>query len=191
MSGDAPDGLRDDLILSAAQVRCLASPLRTAILSHIRTGGSFTARDLASLMGVPLKRLYYHLHALKKAGLIAVRGTRLNRGQKESSYGRVARRYIIRPDPRDRKYLEAAADKVDATCRLAARENRRALFATTNHPELLDRMRLLRVDACLNKATIAKVIRALDQAVDLAHEAHSPDNEQWISITALLLPMVK
>jgi hypothetical protein len=78
-----------------------------------------------------------------------------------------------------------------AICRLAARENRRALFATTDHPDLLDRMRLLRLDACLNKSTIAKIIRALDEAVVLAHEAHSPDNYQWISITALLLPLVK
>jgi DNA-binding transcriptional ArsR family regulator len=183
--------MRPELVLSAAQVRCLASPVRTAILSHIRSGGTFSARKLSSLMGVPLKRLYYHLHELFAAGLICVRATRFKRGQEERLYGRVARRYIIRPNPRDRAYLEAAADKVDATCRLAARENRRALNAAVDHPALLDQMLLLRLDVCLDKATVSKIMRALEQAADLARQGHSPDNEQRISLTALVLPLVK
>ena len=190
MSRDAGEALAEELVLSASQVRCLASPTRTAILSHLRSGEPFTAGALASRMGIPLKRLYYHLHELMRAGLIRVCETRRRRGQEESVYGRVARRYTIRPDAEDREYLDAAADKVDAMFRLASKENRQALQASVERPEFLKLAQILRLDVCLSKQSAAEVMQALERVAEVARAAHAPGNEHWISITAAVLPLV-
>jgi predicted ArsR family transcriptional regulator len=177
--------------MSASQIRCLASPLRSQLLPHLQGGHGHTAAELASRMGIPLKRIYHHLHELLAAGLIQIQETHRKRGQDEVVYGPVAHHYIIQPDPRDPEYLEAAADRVDATFRAASRENRRVLEAAREHPEVLELGIVLRLDVCVSKAAAQEFIQNLEQVLSALRDQHSPDNEQWLSVTAAVLPQVR
>ncbi|WP_197429671.1 ArsR/SmtB family transcription factor, partial [Auraticoccus cholistanensis] len=67
MDGDrSPTGFR----LDASSLRVLAHPLRSRLLSALRTGGPATATDLASRLGTNTGATSYHLRKLESVGLV-------------------------------------------------------------------------------------------------------------------------
>ena len=88
------------------QVRVLAHPLRLRLLEAFATAPR-TTRQVADLLGVHPTRLYHHVNALEKVGLVRLRETRPVRGTVEKYFEAVGRRLAVKPglfDPR------AAAD---------------------------------------------------------------------------------
>lgn len=75
---------------NVAELRALAHPLRLRIL-ELFAETPRTTKQVADLLGAPPTRLYHHVAALERAGLLELRETRKNRGAVEKWYGTPAR----------------------------------------------------------------------------------------------------
>jgi len=71
-------------------MRALAHPLRLRIMELIAEAPR-TTRQVAELLGQPATRLYHHVAALERAGLLRVKETRRVRGTVEKTYESIAR----------------------------------------------------------------------------------------------------
>ena len=104
----------DDILLidSLETLKVVADPLRLKILELLRREPR-TVKQLATAIGVPIKKLYYHVNLLEEHGLIRVAGTRVVSGIIEKQYQVTAYRLSI-----DRSLLapaaEAPGDSLDA-----------------------------------------------------------------------------
>ena len=67
------------------QVRALSHPLRLRLL-ELFAQEARTAKQAAEVLGEPPTRLYHHVAALERAGLIRLKETRQNRGTTEKYY---------------------------------------------------------------------------------------------------------
>lgn len=84
-------------IRSLDQLKILGDPLRKRLLeAFILTVG--TTKQVAKSLGEPPTKLYHHVDALERAGLIELRSTRQNRGTLEKHYGAVAKAFRVDPD---------------------------------------------------------------------------------------------
>ncbi|HEY6829182.1 MAG TPA: winged helix-turn-helix domain-containing protein [Gemmatimonadaceae bacterium] len=81
-----------------AELRALAHPVRLRIL-ELFAEEPRTTKKVAELLGLPPTRLYHHVAALERAGLLVLRQTRQNRGAVEKWYEAVVRQ--MRTGPRD------------------------------------------------------------------------------------------
>lgn len=80
------------LIITAAQSRLLASPLRLRIL-HALADAAATAAEVADALGETRGNVHYHLQKLLDGGLVTVEDTRLQAGHVERCYRAVATRF--------------------------------------------------------------------------------------------------
>jgi DNA-binding transcriptional ArsR family regulator len=85
------------LIRDLDQVRALADPLRVRIVEAMRKGPR-TTKQVADAFGEKPTRLYHHVDALERAGILRLVGTRRNRGTLEKYYEPVARTFVIDRD---------------------------------------------------------------------------------------------
>lgn len=76
------------------QVRALAHPLRLRLM-ELFSQTPRTAKQAAEVLGEPPTRLYHHVAALEKAGLIRLRETRQNRGTTEKYYEASSKRQVV------------------------------------------------------------------------------------------------
>lgn len=76
------------------QVKAMADPLRTRIIEAMRDGPR-TAKQVAELLGEKPTRLYHHVDALERVGILRLVETRRNRGTLEKYYEPVARLFIV------------------------------------------------------------------------------------------------
>jgi len=79
---------------SLEQVRILAHPLRLKLLEHF-AGCPMTTHQVAAKLNVPATRLYHHVNALERVGLIRLKETRPVRGTIEKYYEAVARKMLV------------------------------------------------------------------------------------------------
>src|SRR3954469_14150284 len=100
---------------SVAEMRALAHPLRLRIL-ELFAEAPRTTKQVAELLGQPPTRLYHHVAALERAGLLVLKETQQNRGAVEKWYAGVAKQY-------------QATDEKSSKSK-TSREARRALAAT-------------------------------------------------------------
>lgn len=69
-----PPGDLTGLRLDATSLRVLAHPLRSRLLSRLRTGGPATATDLAAALSTNSGATSYHLRKLESVGLVTDTG---------------------------------------------------------------------------------------------------------------------
>jgi len=74
------------------QIRVLADPLRLRIVEQFCLG-EFTTKQVAQKLGEKPTKLYHHVDALERVGLIRLSRTRQNRGTLEKYYIAVARAF--------------------------------------------------------------------------------------------------
>src|ERR1041385_1212538 len=74
-----------------ADLRALAHPLRLRIM-ELFAEMPRTTKQVAELLNQPPTRLYHHVAALERAGLLELRETRKNRGATEKWCGTPAKR---------------------------------------------------------------------------------------------------
>src|ERR1041384_1077424 len=74
---------------SVADLRALAHPLRLRMMELFAESPK-TTKQVAELLGQPPTRLYHHVAALERAGLLVLRETRQNRGAVEKWYSGVS-----------------------------------------------------------------------------------------------------
>ncbi len=78
------------------QVKALTHPLRQRILERFAVEAR-TTKQVADELGEKPTRLYHHVSALERAGLIRLVETRQKRGTTEKYYAAVAQRFEIDP----------------------------------------------------------------------------------------------
>jgi DNA-binding transcriptional ArsR family regulator len=102
-------GPQEDLLLAnLEQMKVLADPRRIRILELL--GEERTTKQVAEILGEPPTRLYHHVAALARVGLIRLARTRQSRGAQEKYYVAVAKAFSA--DPRlftSRRGPQAAA----------------------------------------------------------------------------------
>lgn len=74
-----------------AQIKVLADPLRMRILELL--GEERTTKQVAGILGQPPTRLYHHVAALERVGLVRLARTRPSRGAVEKYYVAVAKAF--------------------------------------------------------------------------------------------------
>lgn len=75
---------------SVADLRALAHPLRLRMMELFAESPK-TTKQVADMLGQPPTRLYHHVAALERSGLLVLKETRKNRGTVEKWYAAVAR----------------------------------------------------------------------------------------------------
>src|SRR3982751_1736257 len=75
---------------NVAELRALAHPLRLRMMELFAESPK-TTKKVAELLGQPPTRLYHHVAALERAGLLRLTETRKNRGTTEKWYESVSR----------------------------------------------------------------------------------------------------
>jgi len=128
---------------SLAEMRALAHPLRLRLI-EVFAEAPRTTKQVADLLGEPPTRLYHHVAALERAGLLRLTETRQNRGATEKWYtvalravGRVSPRSSPGAPPRDRAAKRAVAMTV---LEQARQEVLAAMQRRGEEPALLSRM---------------------------------------------------
>lgn len=110
-SGGAPRRPEQDVMVltELEQIKVLADPLRIRILEEL--GEERTTKQVAERLGEKPTKLYHHVDALERVGLIELTRTRPNRGTLEKYY--LARARSFRADSRAFAG-EDGSDDVDA-----------------------------------------------------------------------------
>jgi DNA-binding transcriptional ArsR family regulator len=85
-----PEGTQT--VTDLAQIRALADPLRLRILGAL-AGPPRTTKQVAQLLGEKPTKLYHHVAALERVGLVRLKETRPVRGAVEKYYQAVAARF--------------------------------------------------------------------------------------------------
>jgi DNA-binding transcriptional ArsR family regulator len=93
------------------QVKVLADPLRIRILEEL-TSAERTTKQVAERLGEKPTKLYHHVEALERVGLIRLTRTRQNRGTIEKYYMAVAQQF--RADSRIFSAAEDGSEEGDA-----------------------------------------------------------------------------
>src|SRR5438874_8446382 len=100
-----------------AEMRALAHPLRLRLL-ELFAEQPRTTKQVAELLGQPPTRLYHHVAALERAGLLVLKETRQNRGAVEKWYAGVAFQYLATADKKSKSKSSRAARRALAATAL-------------------------------------------------------------------------
>lgn len=92
--GRAPE--QDVHLANLEQMKVLANPRRIRILELL--GEERTTKQVAEILGEPPTRLYHHVAALERVGLIRLARTRPSRGAVEKYYVAVAKAFSADPE---------------------------------------------------------------------------------------------
>jgi DNA-binding transcriptional ArsR family regulator len=126
---------------NVAELRALAHPLRLRIMELFAESPK-TTKHVAELLGEPPTRLYHHVAALERAGLIHLKETRKNRGTVEKWYESISRTMGSLPDNGRKRGSNAAAKRAVAMTVLeqSRREMVNAMAKPGAEPPLLARL---------------------------------------------------
>ena len=128
------------LTANVADLRALAHPLRLRILELFAEGPKTTKR-VAELLGEPPTRLYHHVAALERSGLLELKETRKNRGTVEKWYEAISRTMGVtesgKPKPGESASRRAVAMTV---LEQAKREVANAMTNRGSEPPLVARL---------------------------------------------------
>lgn len=143
-SGDrAPE--KEVHLANLQQMKVLVDPRRIRIL-ELLGDEERTTKQVAEILGEPPTRLYHHVAALERVGLIRLARTRQSRGAMEKYYVAVAKTFSADPklfaSRRSAQAAEAAGTVATQALDLTA-EDLRALLAQEENPELKEQQGIL------------------------------------------------
>lgn len=177
-----------NLVSRPAQLRALASPARQELLDLLARIGPASAADLARLVRRPADGLYYHLRALRRAGLVTDAGTRLRTGRPEALFQSAHRQPMIRHDPGPGGNSPGVTAIVASMLRLGSRDFRRAAASAsvrTSGPRR--ELWALRVTGWLSPRELGRVNRRMGALRDAVGRP-GPRGKLY-AITILLTPL--
>src|SRR5262245_51540678 len=178
------------------QMKVLADPLRIRILELFCE--ERTTKQVAGILGQPPTRLYHHVAALERVGLVRLARTRQNRGAVEKYYVAVAKAFSgelrLSSSP-------AAAKAIEATRGLAGQvlENTaadlRALLESGESPAALDAVGVISYLDVRGSAKEVKSIR--DRLMKIVKECTDsrgesiPASPRYYRLTIAYFPLAK
>ncbi|KYK38109.1 MAG: hypothetical protein AYK18_07995 [Theionarchaea archaeon DG-70] len=102
------------IIKNPEQVKVMAHPLRMSLI-EVFSHKPMTAKQAAQLLGQKPTRLYHHVDALERVGLIRLVKTQKKRGTLEKYYRTVAHHFIV-----DRMIFQSKAEEKETLGKLQA-----------------------------------------------------------------------
>jgi DNA-binding transcriptional ArsR family regulator len=175
-------------VLTAAQVRSLASPARLEIIEAFSALGRASARELAAHLGRSPGAVYHHLRALEHAGVVREVARRPGARRPEAVYGPAAGRMAVAASPR-RGDQQAAVHAMKAVLRQAARDADRVFAQGVE--TLKGRFHGLQLSGALLPADIKRVLALLGELEAVFREANRTPSRageifRW---TSLFMPI--
>jgi DNA-binding transcriptional ArsR family regulator len=175
------------------QVRALADPLRMRIVTALCE--ERTTKQVAELLHEKPTRLYHHVDALERAGLVQLTRTQPKRGTIEKYYRSVARTFEARVSTESGSEASREIDDVMATAfattsaevsRLLERGTGSTVSGSTVNEEAI--LSFLEVRA--TRAEIQKLRRRLHAAIGAAREEGKPARrDQRYRLTIAFYPL--
>jgi DNA-binding transcriptional ArsR family regulator len=206
-----PPGAKSSLPLGThrvtdlAQVRALADPLRLRILGALGSKPR-TTKQVADLLGEKPTKLYHHIEALERVGLIGLKETRPNRGTLEKYYQAVAAKFqvavsTLSPEPGSEEELSPQEAMLNSLLDSTRQELVASLHSCPETPKGPEEAPLLaRATVRGSGKKIQSVRRRLLRLMEELREAKAvgestgrkeePKQETW-SLTVVLCPAEK
>ena len=173
----------------------LTDPLRVRILEVLLRGAA-TPKQVAHVLGERPSRLYHHVAALERAGLVRLVATRPVRGAVEKYYRPVAQQFVVdrslfAPERGGRR--SAAVGAVEAMSvdilAAAADEVRREIATGALPLEDPRRVELARVPIRTTKARAAVLMRRIRKLLAEAVAASDGPGDQEYRLTVAFYPV--
>lgn len=177
------------------QLKVLADPLRLHILEAL-CEQPMTTKQVARLLGEkqPTK-LYHHVEALERVGLIKLVKTRRNRGTVEKYYRAVAGdftvdRKLFAVTPQAKETVEALQALYASALEATVTEIRRSITAKLIEPQ--DKCRapsVTRLHICTTQAQIEKLKKKLQEWLKECRAADQKHGEVEYGLTVVFYPI--
>lgn len=177
--------LPDTQTISISTLKLVADPIRSRLL-RLFAGAPATVQQVAAELGVPVTRLYYHVHLLEEHNLIHVVETHPAGGTVEKVYRASARQFIV-----DRKEFSGSSAKAlkhaDVLVDFALTETGKAIRKSVKngvidlqqqapHPQALQ---IRRGSGKISKAQAVQFYKRLEALVnDFTNSESSEEDEQ-------------
>ena len=176
------------MIRSARQLAALTAAARQEVVDMLEQMGTVSVAELAASLGRPADGLYFHLRALRRAGLVRLAGHRTRSGRREALYRTVQAELQLGYEPRNAANRRAIAAIAASMLRLANRDFRRSFQAGQVVVSGAQReLWAWRKVGRLSRAKLAQVNRRMrDLAQDVsARHAHG----RLYGVTVILTPL--
>jgi DNA-binding transcriptional ArsR family regulator len=176
------------VIRSEKQLAALASAARQEIADVLAEMGTVSVAEIAATLGRPADALYFHLRALKKAGLVQQVSYRSRAGRKEALFRTVAPELWLRYEPRNETNRSGVNAIVSSMLRMGIRDFRRGfqgsdVIVSGPYRELW----ALRKTGRLTLADVAGVNRSIELLKCAVSKPHG--RGRLYGITVLLVPL--
>lgn len=169
-------------------MRALAAPTRQEIVDVLPRMGTVSVAELASALGRPADALYYHLRALKKAGLVLSAGARKRNGRPEGLFRAVAPKMTLCYEPGKDGNATEINPIIASMMRIGTRDFKKAFHSgkaviSGPHRELW----ALRDTGWLSRKQVAEVNRCIEKIRAIL--GRSPRNGRLYAVTVLMTPL--
>ncbi|MBX3117544.1 MAG: helix-turn-helix transcriptional regulator [Fimbriimonadaceae bacterium] len=178
-------------VLTAEQVRCLATPARNEVYQRLRAIQPASVADVAASLGRSVELVHYHARSLVKCGLIAEVEKRPSGRRPEAVYSAVHGPVQL-PEPSP-DTDDVVREMVVGGLRLTARQYERASIASASDPEIRNSMHVLRAIVRLNNDDFEEFTEMLERVGEFLKEKQSPEGKSitWSSAVYPNLPAKK
>jgi predicted ArsR family transcriptional regulator len=186
-------------VLSAAQLRVLASPVRIEIVGVFQAYGAITIRELAQKLARPADGLYHHVRRLQKAGILQVAQTVRVGRRDEAVFALTAERFGHATQPQTKTTKDAVIQAASAALRLAGREFCRAVLmeesakkkdASADQPKRA-RTKLSRQRSWLTEDDLETLHALLEKIETFLQERMRHKQGRPFSVTTAVVPLLK
>jgi predicted transcriptional regulator len=175
---------------TVADLRALAHPLRLRMMELFAESPK-TTKQVAELLGQPPTRLYHHVAALERAGLLVLKETRQNRGAVEKWYGGVAQQLqAASGKSKDPATARQARRAVAATVLEQAKQEIIALPTGAKEPALLARLVVAapRSKIPAIRKRLFETVQSLRREFNLDNDTDDDGCERW-AVTVAFAPV--
>jgi DNA-binding transcriptional ArsR family regulator len=177
---------------TVSDLRALAHPLRLRMMELFAESPK-TTKQVADLLGEPPTRLYHHVAALERAGLLVLKETRQNRGAVEKWYAGVAQQIQDSPrstDGTQSRLRRKARRAVAATALEQAKQEVMAIPAGAREPALVGRVVLVAPAATIARIRqrLLKTVQSMREELEREEGAAETDCARW-ALTVAFAPV--
>lgn len=178
-------------IESPRQLSALASPLRQEIVDAASAaGGAVSIAELAEQLGRPADRLYFHVRALVRVGLLVADGERKEGRHVATLYRLPAEEVRLKYVPRDKRNVKSVTAVVDGVLRLARRDFRRRMESGCAVVEGAERDTWGgRIKGWLDAGQQARLIGLLGEVHGLMREGRRREGAKAVAFTFVCVPV--
>ena len=182
---------RAHVIAKPSQLRALRTPTRHRVLNAILELGPCSVGDLAERLEWKAESLYYHVKALRKAGLVVDAGNRPGARRAEALYSAVAADIVLDAGNRSSRYLDAVWDTYRAALRVCERALERALHGERGGDGPREDSMLQQLTVRLRPAKAKQLRKMLDDVARFASEHEVRDASEPTEAVCLTLVLSK